>query len=298
MTQLRVLIPLDGSKLAEAPLAHLSGLRAMGEIDLHLVSVVDQDEDFQELAGEEAIKREHNVLGSYLRDVAGDLKKHLGLPSETHVVRGSPAQCILDVIEDVRPDLVLISTHGRSGFSRWRLGSVADKIVRASICNVMVLGPRAAEAAAWYAEISPPFASILAPLDGSELAEQALPVAQRFAECYESTLHLVRIVPVPVYGDVHSGIAYPEILTDLENAARAYMAPLAQQTGLGERCKVTVKIGAAATELLNYVDENKVDLVVMTTHGRGGIKRAALGSVTDRMLESSAPVLVVKPDAR
>jgi nucleotide-binding universal stress UspA family protein len=161
MTQLKVLIPLDGSKLAEASLAYLSSLRALGEVEPRLFSVVDEPEPLQALDFDEAIRREHNLLSTYLREVSADIEKHLGLVCDTRVAYGKPAQRILEAMDDFQPDLVVISTHGRSGPSRWRLGSVADKVIRGARCNVIVIGPKAAETAEWFAEISEPFKSVL-----------------------------------------------------------------------------------------------------------------------------------------
>ncbi len=295
MTRLKVLIPLDGSKLAEASLSQVSSLRELGDVELELVSVVDDAEDFRALSSKEAVEREHNVLATYLEGVANDLKKHLGLNAETRVLHGNPAESLIKEIQDYGADLVLISSHGRSGLSRWRLGSVADKVIRAAPANIMVMGPKAAQIAEWYAEVSPPFPSVLVALDGSELAEASLGVAKQFVEGLGSTLHLVRIVTVPAYGDMSGEMMYPNLLTDLVSAAESYLSEIPGRIGLTGSITSKVLIGSPAAELLGYVADHAISLVVMTTHGRGGIVRSALGSVTDRLLGSEAPVFVVKP---
>lgn len=294
MTRLRVLIPLDGSKLAEAPLSYVSSLRGLDELELTLVSVVDEGEEVHSLGTKETLEREHNVLSSYLRDTAEGIRKHLGLPAAIRLESGQPAEQILNLAKELSTDLLVISTHGRSGAARFRLGSVADKVIRGAPCNVMVMGPRAAEAAEWFAEISEPFKQILVPLDGSRLAEQALPLAIRFAERYQSTLHLVRVVTVPLYGDISGEVTYPDLLDIMEDNAAKYLESIGSRPGMPASVQKKVAIGGPAGELLNYVDDHHIDLVVMTSHGRGGISRAALGSVTDRLIGSPAPVLVVR----
>ena len=295
MSPLKVLIPLDGSKLAESSLTYLSSLRALDEVELELLSVVNPEESVRGLGHGEDQGREHNLLATYLREVKEDLRKHLGLEAQTKVLHGLPSATICKEAEDFNADLIVISTHGRSGVSRWRIGSVADKVVRAANRNVLVIGPRAAEAASWYAEFTPPFRSILVPLDGSDLAEQALPVGQRFAERFESTVHLVQVVLVATYAGLGENLV-PDTLTIVQEGAESYLNSTMQRFPR-QTVKTSVRVGSAAAELANYVTDNGIELIVMTSHGRGGIVRTALGSVTDRMLGLQAPVLVVRPRA-
>jgi nucleotide-binding universal stress UspA family protein len=295
MTRLKVFIPLDGSKLAEASLAYISSLRALGEVEARLFSVVDEYEPVQALDFEEAIKREHNLLASYLREVAADIEKHLGLVCDTRVAYGKPAVRIIEAMDDFQPDLVVISTHGRTGATRWRLGSVADKVIRAARCNLIVIGPKAAETAEWFAEISEPFKAILLPLDGSDLAEEAIPTALRFADRYGSVLHLIRVVTIPLYGDISGDIGYPDLLEVMEESATHYVNAIAERPGMPSGVCRQVLVGSPASELESYIKENHIDLVVMTSHGRGGLSRAAYGSITERLLGGAAPILVVKP---
>lgn len=295
MTQLKVFVPLDGSKLAEGSLAYLSSLRELGEVQPMLFGVVDELERVGNLDVEESMRREQNLLASYLHEVASDIQKHLGLHCETRLAYGNPAEQILQAIEDFDAELIVITTHGRTGADRWRLGSVADKVIRGSHRNVLVLGPKAAKTAEWYAEVSEPFKQILLPLDGSDLAEDAIPVALRFAIRYQSTLHLVRVVTIPLYGDISGEIGYPDLLEVMNDGATRYLDAIAQRKGMPAHVQRKVLTGPPASELQGYVEANHIGLVVMTTHGRGGLSRAAFGSVTDRLLGSGAPILVVKP---
>lgn len=298
MTPLKIFIPLDGSKLAEASLSYLSALRALGEVHPMLFSVVDELEQIATLDVQESMRREHNLLSTYLTEVAAEIEKHLGLGCDTLLSYGKPAEQILNAVEDFKADLVLITTHGRTGASRWRLGSIADKVIRGVHCNLMVLGPKAAETAEWFAEVTEPFKNILLPLDGSDLAEDAIPVAERYADRFRSTLHLVRAISVPIYGDISGDVAYPDLMDVIEQNAAHYVDAIAARPGMPAEVRRKVLIGPAAAELQGYIEDNHVDLVVMTTHGRGGFSRAAFGSVTDRLLGAGAPILVVKPARR
>ena len=164
MPAYKVLVPLDGSRLAEHSLIYLDALRSLGESEVLLLSVVDQPEAFKYPSPAEAIEREANLLGTYLREVSSDIEQHLGITVETKVTTGAPADCVLEEARAYSPDLLVISTHGRSGPSRWRFGSVADKVIRGAECNILVVGPKAAEAAKWLeGRIMAPFKSLLVP---------------------------------------------------------------------------------------------------------------------------------------
>ena len=181
------------------------------------------------------------------------------------------------------PKSVSLSTHGRSGPSRWRVGSVADKVIRSVRCNTLAVGP-----ATYSGHNRTTIRSIMVPLDGSELAESALPLAARLAGSLRAQLHLVEAVnEVPT--EMLSGFD----ITDIDLIAKENL-----QKSATEYCRlspvVTVVNGPPAEALLFYTGQEAIDLVVMTSHGRGGLLRSALGSVTDRLLGSSAPVLIVR----
>ena len=297
----KILIPLDGSKTAEHSLAYLVALRHLPEPQILLLGVIDEAEDFRSLPPTEAEERAANVLATYLREVANDIEQHVGIAVETMVGRGTPAGSILEEAGRFAPDLLVISTHGRSGISRWRFGSVADKVIRGVECSTLVVGPKAAEREIWLeAEMSPAFRSILVPLDGSLLAEEALSVAQLFADQFSSELHLVRVVPMPLMGSgmVGDTVYKPETLDNFAREARDYVDRQAKRLKPGTPVRTDVLTGPAAARLEEYVIQNQVGLVVMTSHGRSGIVRTALGSVTDRLLGAGAPVLVVRTRAQ
>ena len=292
----KVLVPLDGSRVAENSLAYLDALRSMGESEILLISVVDEDAQGTALDPKESIAREENLLATYLREVSAQIHEHIGIDVATKLVVGSPGPSVIDEATRFAPDLLVVSTHGRSGLSRWRLGSVADKIIRGATCNTLVVGPKASERAPWVdARIMEPFKTILAPLDGSTLAESALPVVQSFAQSYGSAVHLVTAVAIPAISGAMGGAVYePDLLPNLIEGARQYLVGKAA-TLAGVEVTTKVEMGGAAAMLDDYVTEHAIDLVIMTSHGRGGYVRTALGSVADRLIACAAPVLIVRP---
>ena len=290
-----MLIPLDGSKLAEYSLAYVSALRPLGLSEAKLVSVIEPA-PVPARRGSEDDDRERNLLTSYHQKLADDLRMHTTVDVKPSVLTGPAPEAIIQEAETYQPDYLIISTHGSSGLSRWRFGSVADKVIRGAGCPTIVVGPVAAERESWLeSRLMPVFRSILVPLDGSELAERALPEAQRFAEALGAQVHVLTAVSMGNLGPNEAWVGVsPKLMDDLVSDAGLYLDGVkARVTGL-EGALFVVRIGDAAQTLGDYMTENAIDLVIMTSHGRGGFLRTALGSTTDRMLGGNAPVLIVR----
>ncbi len=150
------------------------------------------------------------------------------------------------------------------------------------------------------------FTRILVPLDGSELAERALPVAQSIAQSSNATIHLVQVVSrLPEAEAGRSGDSFQAAELERDAARRLVEARItrgkeyvdrvaAQLKKAGIEVATALLEGGAAENIVNYTREHSIDLVVMSTHGSGGLKRLFFGSVTDRVVRScEVPVLVV-----
>jgi nucleotide-binding universal stress UspA family protein len=289
----KVLVPLDGSRLAEHALAFLPGLSHFGALEVTLVSITDFPDDLLITVATEEQDREHTLLSTYLREIAADLEKHLDATVHAETSRGAAATRILEKAEGTSPDVLVISTHGRSGVARWHRGAVADKVIRGAQCPVLVVGPRAMERGQWLeAETVPPFKQVLVPLDGSDAAEAALPAAVKYATQFGSRVHLLQVLP---YVPLAAGFweTSDTLRNEVTASGDAYLAGVAGKLDEIKAVK-SVAIGAPAIEIDAYIKANDIDLVVMTSHGRGGFARAALGSVTDRVIGSGPPVLVIR----
>lgn len=295
MADYTVLIPLDGSPLAEHSLTFLPALAQLGDVALHLISVVDETEEIHDLTSAEIVERERNVLTTYLGQTAADIERLYGIKAEFEVEAGVPSDAIHRRVDALRPDLLVISTHGRSGLSRWRHGSVAAGLLHGATCPILIVGPRAAEHGDWReGETTASFDSILVPLDGSARAEQALTTAAAMAQQFGSKLHLVRAVRPRTAGDPMPG-GGADLTSQMEQGAASYLEKVRARLHSGGDVVTAVRLGAGATELEEYIAAEQIDLVVMTSHGRSGLVRAALGSVTDRLTgNGKAPVLVVR----
>ncbi len=147
-----ILIPLDGSKLSEAAIAHAEKLaKGCGTLDVTLLRVVERTQGYRKVVDQsqqtedkvvtEAVSKKERDAGSYVTRMAQKLTER-GLTVYSKMVIGDPAQAIIYHAEHSPCEIIVMASHGRSGLGRWALGSVADKVVRASTVPVLLVGPR------------------------------------------------------------------------------------------------------------------------------------------------------------
>jgi len=289
-----ILIPLDGSELAEGALAY--GVAFARTLDERIVLVTAWEGTESELGNEfpamalEIEQKANTHYSAYLDAIKARLGADVRV--ETHVVAGEAAEEILKAAETTQARLLVIGTHGRSGVGRWVYGSTASRLVRESALPMCVVGPHALQRPA--AEVS--LKHILVPLDGSALSEAALPVAQPLATAAGGRITLVRSVgwAVQTYPYSLPDAYIPQIDEELEAGAKAYLGRIQSEVKELPVDAFVVR-GAVAEGLMDVCDKQGADLVVMTTHARSGLARAALGSTADRMLQAKVPVLLVRP---
>lgn len=284
MSDLTVLVPLDGTKPAELALTFLKALQPL-EPRVRLLSVVDAGED----AAAEEEKRLLKLSSTYLEETATRLQERLGMEFECVQRTGRAHAEILEEAARQDVDVIVMTTHGRTSYDLERLGSVTDKVVRGASCPTLLIGPHAA--------VPTQIDLITVPLDGSRLAAEALPVAKAFAEKLGSRLRLVQAVQYPPAERETVGALAFDVIGSLELTASLYLSEAKLELETSQPVETAVLSGEPAQALLLDLKENRPDLVIMTSHGRTGFIRWALGSVTDRIIRGPVPVLVLRPTA-
>lgn len=291
-----VVVPLDGSELSERVLPFASVYaRAMGA-RLLLVTVWEgPDEAFAMVlpsVAEDMFSAARGHYERYLELKAGKWRSN-DLTIDAEVLSGHPADEIIRTAEARKASLLVLASHGRSGLGRWWYGGVASALVRRTRTWTLVIGPKVLERAAKDIQ----HGSILVPLDGSELSEAALEPAKQFATLFGAEIVLAQVLSWAGRAflfDVPANTV-AEIDRELTKASEEYLSKVAARLGEAPRVKTETLHGLPADTLIDLVARKGIDLIVMTTHGRGGLARAALGSVADRMLQASAPVLLIRP---
>ena len=309
----KMLVPLDGSELAEVVFPYAKELAGRLDLDLIFLHVYGPDESEFAPMHRDYIQHACEIVGRELGEVQ---EKTGGQPGSTKVearcelAEGHPAESILRYADENEIDLILMATHGRSGFSRWAVGSVADKVVHASKVPVWLVRAGIPEEIVYDKW---PTRTILVPLDGSKLAESVLPhvealAKQRGAEMMDVVLIRVcegLVIPpgqarlmyydhrVTVDKDEHPD----QKVAQRKREAEDYLAGVEKRlTDAGLKARSEVLWGNPADEIVAYADRHPFNLIVMATHALSGLSRWAIGSVADRVVRGvSRPVFLVRP---
>jgi nucleotide-binding universal stress UspA family protein len=289
-----ILVALDGSDLSEAVLPYTRALAdAFGE-RIALVTVWEGTDNSLGATMPDVIidieKSASAHFNAYLDEAAAKLP---GADVEKHVRTGDPGQAILEVAREIGARAVAISTHGRSGIGRWLYGSTASHLLRHADVPLIVCGPNVLKKTPGDVTLK----HIMLPLDGSELSEAAIPLAEGLAKRVGARVSLVRGLPwaAQAYPFTLPNTYVPRVDDEIEMGARAYLRKQEEKLTEVEVSAFIVR-GAVADGLIGFVEQQHVDIVLMTTHARRGLARAALGSTADRMLQAPAPVILLRPE--
>jgi nucleotide-binding universal stress UspA family protein len=189
-----------------------------------------------------------------------------------------------------------MATHGRSGVGRWTVGSVADKVLRGSQVPVVLIraaGPQSLRRKGILTKA-------LLPLDGSKVGEAALPYVEDLAARLKTEVVLMQVVEpkyVAIGAEPWDYSPYrAEWISAMEQSARAYLTGIEQRLkAKGIAVSSRIESGAAADKVIEVAEQTSVDVIAMSTHGRSGLARWALGSVADKLIHSaSIPVILVR----
>jgi nucleotide-binding universal stress UspA family protein len=282
-----ILVPLDGSELAEQALSCAEGLAAASSAQLILVRVVPFDivqppeEDFALLDESRA----------YLTRVASGLTAR-GRAVKTITKSGHADKCILEELGTQRADLLVMGTHGRLAPGRWLYGSVADAVLRSSPVPVIVVPPAAT--------VPGRLDRILVALDGSALSEASLSPAIELAKACGAELVLLEIVPMPPYALYDEGAALAAFDPGKEiDESESYLDGVARRLHeYGIYARTRVELAKPEVAIAGVAAQETAGLIVMATHGRSGLARLVLGSVaTGTLQRTSVPLLLVGPAA-
>jgi nucleotide-binding universal stress UspA family protein len=314
----RILVPLDGSTRAEQALPAVLRIARALRSTVILVSVVVAvpqvspgkfvpPEAYAPIGTDEELAE----AAEYLKTVAtSDQCK--GIEVETHAFSGNIATTLLGAVETLHANLMVISSHSSPGLKRWVQGSIAHKLIRH--CPVPLLILRDDEQTVAPEEAHP--VHILLTLDGSSFAETALePAAELSAELarasgQQGTLQILQVVDVPLSQSRFRNqlVAYSDadIRAKVKHADEQYLATITKRftesTPATDRLTVTSTIATdpdVAETIVQTAEQGQVNMIVMATHGRGGVLHWALGSVTERVLHASkTPVLLIRPQVR
>lgn len=207
----------------------------------------------------------------------------------TEVLTGNPSEEILNLGHEENADLIVLGTHGQSGFDRFIVGSVTNKILHRSEIPVLVVTKPQRNFLEEDAFKPVSIERMLCPIDFEMNNSSMVPLALSIARAYQSEIDFFHVVHKA------DGISWPDQETYCLEKLRELVKPEKE-----EWCTAgfLLKHGNPAEEILKVVEQNSVELVVMGHHGRGPVEEFFLGSVTRKVVtQSSCPVLVVRAPA-
>lgn len=293
----RIVMPLDGSAAAEAILGQVRRLLRRQDAEVILLRAVPEAASTARFDAGKLLEEAQR----YVHDFA------LRLNEEGARVRGlarrdPPAEAILETADREGATLIAMTTHGRSGMARWVMGSVAEKVVRGSRIPVLLMrsfGPAGEPAGGGEAD----FRKILVPLDGSGESRDVLPGAGEFARLFGSRLAVLHVREPARLPVVAMTVPMPEPIPPWppppERHERAAETAADELRAQGLRATPLAAEGDPASCILDTARAEGADLIAMATHGRSGISRWVLGSVTEKVLRGAdVPLLVVRSQKR
>lgn len=305
----RMLIPLDGSEIAETLLPYVKEIAGRLGLKMTFLYVCSPHESESPATCLAYVENAAEITASQAREFrekAGIQTQGEELKAEGKIVEGHPAEEILRFADENEVDLILMTTHGRSGIKRWALGSVADKVLRSSTVPVLLVRSGTPERTTDDEGL---VRKILVTLDGSEIAESILPYVETLAKQWNARLLDVVLLMVceplvipPIYAPdmeapVNWGNLVEEHIAYSKKAADQYLTGVAMRLNdAGLKVNSVVLEGAPAGEIINYANENPYSLIAIATHGRSGISRWAYGSIAEKVLSgASSPIFLVRP---
>jgi nucleotide-binding universal stress UspA family protein len=295
-----ILVPLDGSLLAEGVLPHVVAVARAFESKVVLLRVLGQNQALEPAQSVDPLNwyMDKTEAQLYLETIAAQFEG-AGVQTEVAVWEGKVAEWITEFARIKGMKLIVLSTHGRNGLSQWGISSIVQKIILSAPTSLLIV--RAHQAI--VSELTEQsYTRLLVPLDGSRRAEYALPMVAMLARAQKLQVHLVHVVKKPEMArhmpptqediDLSNRI----VARNHEEAAR-YLGQLQMGStleGIDVQIHLLISDNTAAT-LHEFVESAHIDMVVLNAHGYSGNTQWPYGSIVDNfILYGKVPLLVVQ----
>ena len=292
----QMLIPLDGSTVSEQVLPCARSLARKLHLPVELLAVVDvvglaasvPVEDKRDV--ESLIAHTCRSSAAFLERISGTFP---GVSVTCTVEKGRPGEVVIDKAATDTGTLIAMATHGRSGIDRWLLGSVAEKVLRGTKNPLLLVRAAAAGQSDGEAILE----RVIVPLDGSPLAEKALPHAMVLAKTMDLEVMLLRAYTmtqiISTYDDYIpdwnklEAVSKGEAASYLDQKAREL-----KEHGLANVTPVVLE-GEPAEQIIDLAKRTANSLVVICSRGRSGVGRWVLGSVAERVARHSVGLVLI-----
>jgi len=287
----RILFPIDDSDGVAAVRDSVYALAAAHDATLHVLNVADTAHDSVTRIGDEVIDTLEQEGEALVDEVASQAAAR-GIETETAVIQGGVAATITEYAETAEIDCIVMPTQGRKGIEERLLGSTTERVSRETTVPLLTLRPEADA-------LSTPIERLLVPTDGSDTAGAALDIGIDLAVAEASTLHLLSIVDTSLFGGDLLAEQYADSLTEAGTKIIDDAHERASAAGVTEVITAVEDDRSVSGGIRSYAASIEADCIVVGTHGRTGLDRYLLGSVTETLIRTSpVPVMVVPPSDR
>ncbi|MDD5127792.1 MAG: universal stress protein [Dehalococcoidales bacterium] len=282
----KILVPLDGSVLAEAALPFAEEVAGKLGSEVTLLYISDPVNDPYRHMYDPYLQK----ISEAVKETGKNSPNGKEISADSRIMVGEAAEQITSYAENKDIDLIVMSSHGHSGYKRWTLGHITDKVIRNTTRPVAIIRSKSHTK---HAGIS----RVMVTLDGSKVSETALPYASNLAAGLKAELLLFEVLTPDYYA--YTNEAYKE-LAEAKRAAHNYVEKIAadlKDKGITVNTELQEGLVSDTPEMIiQMTEEAEIDTVVMATHGRSGLSRWALGSAAEKVLRGiEAPLILVKP---
>jgi nucleotide-binding universal stress UspA family protein len=295
-----ILVPLDGSLLAECVLPHVVAIARAFDAKVILLRVLDRNQASEKAQLFDLLNWQMSKTGAklYLEKISARLQKS-GLRIETAVLEGLVAESITEYALSRGIKLIILSSHGRSGLSQWGISSVTQKIIFSAPSSLLII--RAYQPAT-SESIERQYNRIVVPLDGSRRAENVLPMVTLLARFHQARIHIVHVVETP-----EMARQMPLTREDMELSERIVARNREEAVryldqahlhssldGIDVQTRLLTSDNAAAA-LHELAEQENIDMVALSAHGYSGNNKWPYGSMVNNfILYSKVPLLIVQ----
>lgn len=294
-----ILLPLDGSDLAERVLPHAVALTEAFKSKLTLLRVVYQEKDANchSIVNPMDWQMRKTEAESYLKSVQNRLQS-VEIDSEIQIIEGKPAHSIIEYAKQNDVQLIVMSSHGSSGVSEWNINSTVQKVLLRALMPIMII--RA------YQDVVEDlkgltYKKLLLPLDGSKRAECILPLAESICAVQNSKIILAHVIEEPSLPHQTPISQESQALIDRLNAinlenAEKYMAQLKKQLTEKDVDMIIESSKKPTISLHNIIEKEKIDLVLLSAHGYSGDNLWPYGKITLNFIAYGTTPLIIVQD--
>ena len=292
-----ILVPLDGSALAEAAIPAAASLAKKLNAPVTLLHIIEKD-------APQEIHKDHHLTqadeaSAYLAELAkrafpADVKVDWHV--HTAAVKDVPGSIVEHARTEFQPDLIVMCTHGKSGVRELLFGSIAQQVIAQGMTPLVLIKPRADASTTFKLD------KILVPLDSGPIHDDSLPVTQELAKAYKSEIYLLTVIPTfsTVAGETAAASnllpATTSAMLDInvENAEEDLQAHLDELKQASFQVRAEVARGDPTTEIVNLSEKLGANLIVLTTHRKAGAAAFWARSVAPNVARRAhVPILLI-----